>query len=462
MYDRVIKGGTLVTAGGSFQTDLAIQGEKIKALGRNLEGKIDVDAHGLLVLPGGIDPHVHLEMPTATTRTSEDWSSGTMAAAFGGTTTVIDFVEPAKGQTLLDAFEQRRSEAHDSASVDYGLHMTLTQADENTLSQIPQAAAAGLTSFKLYTTYPGFMLSDHELLQALNGIQKAGGLALVHCENDAIIQQRTAELLASRHTHPRYHAMSRPAEAEVEAIHRVITLASLTRTPLYVVHISTAGGAAAVRQARAERQVVYGETCPQYLLLDASRMAVEDHRAAASLICSPPLRTPDDSAGLWRGLSDGTLQTIGTDHCAFNLLEQKDMGLDCFLNVPGGLPSIEARLSLIYSAGVCTGRLDLADWVAACCTNPAHIFGLYPRKGTLMPGADADIVLFDPQKSITLTKSFLHEQVDYTPYEGIKVTGWPVATFLRGQPLVFEEKLVHPGKSGRYLPRPVKHNFQPR
>jgi dihydropyrimidinase len=341
----------------------------------------------------------------------------------------------------------------DRLAVDYSLHMTLTQANEATLSQVQQVTAAGITSFKLYTTYAGFALNDGELLQALGQIKKAGAVALVHCENDAIVQASTTALLASGKTHPRYHPASRPAEAEIEAISKVLSLAKHTGAAVYIVHISTAGGMHTVRRARQNGQEVYGETCPQYLLLHSGMMDIDDPLLAASLVCAPPLRTHQDAAQLWSALSEGTLLTVGTDHCTFNMVGQKDLGLDCFTNIPGGLPGIEARLSLLYTYGVCTGKLTLEQWIAACSTNPARIFGLYPRKGSLMPGADADIVLFDPDKPMKLTKSMLHEQVDYSPYEGMQLSGWPAGVILRGETLISNGKWAGSRNKGQFLKR---------
>jgi dihydropyrimidinase len=331
--------------------------------------------------------------------------------------------------------------------------MTLTNTGDDTLAQLPAVVAHGIPSFKLYTTYTGFALSDIELLRAFASIRQAGGIALIHCENDAIIQVSTAALLADGKIHPRYHSPSRPVEAEIEAIGRVVTLAGYTNTPIYIVHISTGGGAAAVQRARVSGQAVYGETCPQYLLLDQRSMDIDDPLMSASLICAPPLRPPGEAAQLWTGLTNGALMTVGTDHCAFNIVGQKDSGINCFLDVPGGLPGIESRLSLLYTYGVSTGRLSLQQWVASCCTNPARIFGLWPRKGSLLPGADADIVLFDPHKQVTITKSLLHEQVDYTPYEGMDLTGYPVGTFLRGRRLISDGKSVSDQRTGQFLSR---------
>jgi dihydropyrimidinase len=451
-YGCVIRGGTLVTAADTVRADLAVQGERIAALGDDLDGKTIIDARGLLVLPGGIDPHVHLQMPTGTTTSSDTWQTGTIAAACGGTTTLIDFVEPIADETLAQALAARQAEAHGEVVIDYGLHMTLTNARPSTLAGVAGMVEAGITSFKTYTTYDGFKLADDEFLAVMQAVRDAGGMTITHCENDAIMAHLTAQHVAAGHTAPAYHPLSRPALAEAEAIQRVLTLAAITDVPAYIVHVSSAPGAAAVRAARVHRQAAYGETCPQYLLLDDALYSQPDF-GGAKYICSPPLRTAADQAALWDALTDGSLQTVGTDHCPFNFVGQKDLGRGNFTAVPGGLPGVEARLALLYSTGVRTGRLSLNQWVAVCSTNAACLFGLYPRKGTLLPGADADLVLFDPNKSVTLTTDVLHENVDYTPYEGISLHGYPVLTMSRGTVLVKNGQFIGPHGHGRYIKR---------
>jgi dihydropyrimidinase len=457
MFDLVIHGGTLVTAEHVFKADIGISYGKIAAIGANLTGWESVSAEGMLVIPGGIDPHVHLEMPTSTTVTSDDWASGTRAAAFGGTTTVVDFVEPEAGQSLLEALEKRRAQAQNGAEVDYALHMTLTNADPATLAQIPAVMAAGVTSFKVYTTYAGFALADKELLAIFDAVGAAGGLVMVHAENEAILQYSLARLCAVGQVTPQYYPLSRPAIAEVEAIQRVILLARFTDVPLYIVHISTARGSAAVERARQHGQVVYGETCPQYLLLDESLYLDSDPCNGLKYICAPPLRQIKDQKALWSRLQNNSIQTVGTDHCSFNLRGQKDLGLDSFLHCPGGLPGIEARLALLYAFGVLAGRLTLQQWVSCCTTAPAKIFGLVHCKGSLAVGADADIVLFDPNCKVTLTRSdkvrqsILHENVDHTPYEGYELKGWPVATYLRGCLIAHSSQNIDAAKSGNFI-----------
>jgi dihydropyrimidinase len=456
--DLVLHGGTLVTAEKTLQTDLGIRGEKIAVIGPDLHGARTIDAAGLLVLPGAIDPHVHLEMPVGATRSSDDWFTGTRAAAYGGTTSVLDFVEPLAGESLGHALAARRALAESQAVVDFGLHMTVTNDEAQTIQGIPLLCRDGCTSFKTYLTYEGFKLSDAALLNVLTAVQAAGGIVLVHAENDAIIAHLKRRLRAENQTAPSAHALSRPAVAEVEAIQRSLALAEVTGARLYVVHTSTAPGAEALRAARRRGVRASGETCPQYLLLTDTELSRPDFEGAR-FVCSPPLRSDADRQRLWQALAEDDLQAVGTDHCPFNFHGQKDLGRGNYEAIPGGLPGIESRLALLHQFGVRAGRLSLNRWVQVCSTNPARIFGLYPRKGSLEPGADADVVLFDPQKKVTLSKSVLHENVDYTPYEGFELHGYPVTTILRGK-VVVENGIFHasPG-SGRYLVRQPGESF---
>lgn len=461
-FDLVIHGGSIVTPESVIKTDIGIKGGKIEKWGDGLVGERRYDAHDYLVLPGAIDAHVHLEMPTATTRTSDDWYSGTRAAACGGTTTVIDFVEPEGNETLLEALALRQKQANGHTVVDYGLHMTLMNAKQEALAQIPDVINAGISSFKTYTTYPGFGMGDIDLLRAFEAVAAVDGLVLVHAENDGIIKFCTDQLISEKKLAPRHFPESRPALAEIEAIQRVILFARLTQTALYLVHISTAGGAQAVERARQINQEVYGETCPQYLILNEKCYITKDPIEVLKYVCSPPLRQQRDQDTLWAKLESGVLQTVCTDHCAFNLEGQKDQGLKNFLDVPGGLPGIEPRLSLIHTFGVKKGYLTLQQWVSLCCTNPSKIFGLYPKKGTLEVGADADIVIFDPNMEVVIGKDdhahslTLHENVDHTPYEDQQLFGWPKATFLRGELIAENQKMVAKKPSGKFLHRNIR------
>lgn len=450
-FDLVIRGGTLVTAADAYPGDLGITDGKIAALGLGLRGRRELDAAGMLVIPGGVDPHVHLAMPAGGIRTSDDWESGTRAAACGGTTTVIDFVEPEAGQSLADALAQRRAKAEASAGVDFGLHMTLRWADDATLDAVSGMVAAGCPSFKAYTTYDGFRLEDPDLLRAMTAVGRSGGMLMVHCENDAMIRSAREELAAAGRLGPASHPRSRRPASEAEAVSRVLRLADAAACPVYIVHLSTREGAQLLRAAKELGQTAWGETCPQYLLLDDSSYARPEFEGA-KFVCSPPLRPPEHGAALWAGLSDGTLDTVGTDHCAFNFVGQKDLGRQDFRLIPNGLPGIELRLALIYTFAVRQRGFSLSDWVRLCCTEPARLFGLHPRKGSLVPGADADVVIFDPQAPWEVHQAALHEQVDYTPYEGLSLQGRPRQVLRRGEVIADDGVFVGAGRGGEFLP----------
>jgi dihydropyrimidinase len=464
VFDTVIRGGTLIMPAGPQIADLGIAGEHIVAVGTALAGERVIDAYGKLVLPGAVDPHVHLQMPAGAVTSSDDWRTGTIAAACGGTTTVIDFVEPEpmdlrRGEVtspLRGALAARRAEAEGRAAIDFGLHMTLLDASPATLAEIPAVIEAGCTSFKTYLTYSGFKLEDDAFIAAMEAVGRAGGIALVHAENDAGIRYLQRKFLAEGHVAPRYHPLSRPAGTEAEAVERALALAEIAGCPLYVVHVSTRRGAEAVSRARVRGQSAIGETCPQYLLLtdaEYDRPGFE----GAKFVCSPPLRTAADNAALWRALAAGEMQTVGTDHCPFFFAGQKDLGAPAappaFDRIPGGMPGIESRLALLYTYGVGAGRLSLQRWVEVCCTAPARTFGLAGRKGALTVGADADVVIFDPGREVTISRTILHENCDYTPFDGCRLKGYPVLTMLRGRVIARDGVFVGEPGEGRFLAR---------
>lgn len=452
VYDLVVKDGTVVSSTGILRADVGIQDGRIAKIAPGLTGREELSAGRMLVIPGGVDPHVHIQMPTAVTTTCDTWASATRAAALGGTTTVIDFIEPNyPRQPLMQAFEERRALAQGQSAIDYAFHMTLCSGDPETLRQVPEVLAAGMPSFKVYTTYAGFHLDDAEMLAVLGSVAAAGGLTIVHAESDAIIQDAVARLQAEgRHSVADFPS-SRPKIAEWEAIQRVLTLADYAQAPVYIVHVSTRAGAEAIAAARQKGQSAWGETCPQYLLLDESRI-MTGHFDGAKFVCCPPLRTPDDQTALWSALQTGSLQTVGTDHCAFNFAGQKELGRVSFQNIPSGLPGVELRMSLLYTYGVKNGRLSLTDWVNRCCTTPARLFGLYPHKGDIQPGFDADLVIFDPDWSGRVTQSALHETVDYTPYEGLALSGRIISTLLRGRVLVKDGEWTGDPPTGQFVP----------
>lgn len=450
MFDLVVTNGTLVTAEASVQADLGISAGAIAAIGQGLAGQSAIDASGMLVIPGAVDEHVHLQMPVGEFCSSDDFYTGTVAAVCGGTTTVIDFVEPGPDQRLVDALAARRAEADGRVVADYALHMTLSRADAESLAQVPDCIGAGVSSFKLYMAYQGLRLDDGGLLRVLSTLGGLGGRGLVHAENHDAIVHLTDLALSEGRTGPENHPGTRPAVMEAEAIHRLLALASVTRTPLMVAHLSCALGLEAVRAARARGQRIWVETCPQYLLLDE----VEYRRPGfdgAKFVMAPPLRARADRAALWAGLASREINTVATDHCPFFYETQKSRGRGDFSRIPGGAPGIETRLALLYTHGVRTGRITPEQWVEVCCTEPARRFGLAPRKGTLAIGADADVVLFDPECARVLTAPELHQNVDYCPYEGWEVRGYPRLVLSRGEMIVHEGQFVASAGRGRFL-----------
>jgi dihydropyrimidinase len=450
MFDLVITDGTLVTAEATTQADLGIRDGQIAAIGKRLAGLETIDATGMLVLPGAVDEHVHLQMPVGEFTSSDDFYTGTVAAACGGTTAVVDFVEPRPGQPLLEALAARRAEADGRAVVDYGLHMTLSRAADETLAQVPDCIAAGAASFKLYMAYEGIRLDDGGLLRALTALRVQGGRVLVHAENHHAIAYLTVQALAQGRTGPENHPLTRPDWMEAEAVHRLLALARVTGTPLVVAHLSCALGLEAVRKAKARGQAAWVETCPQYLLLDEKEYRRPDFEGA-KFVMAPPPRTEADRSALWAGLAAGDVDTVATDHCPFFYETQKTRGRDDFSRIPGGAPGIETRLALLYTHGVRAGRITPERWVEVCCTEPARRFGLAPRKGTLAVGADADVVIFDPERQVTLSYKTLHQNVDYCPYEGWQVQGYPLTVLSRGEVIVRDGEFVGTVGRGRFL-----------
>ncbi|MEJ2642682.1 MAG: dihydropyrimidinase [Desulfosarcinaceae bacterium] len=451
----LITNARIVTAETVTQGEIAIHGEKIVAVGRDLvrAGHTVIDAGGRLVLPGGVDVHTHMNLDLGAAVAQDDFYTGTVAAAFGGTTCIVDhpgFGPP--GCALDHQIQRYRKEARGMAVVDYGLHGVLQRVDEAVLDALIDLVDTGIPSLKAYMTYAG-RLDDHALLQVMDRLGRAGGLLAVHAENDAIIRFLQEGFFAAGKTEPIYHALSRPDLCEAEAVHRIVQLAAVADdAPLYVVHLSTAEGMAHVRAAQALGQRVFAETCPQYLLLDEERY-LENEGGGFKYIMAPPARPRENQVFLWEGLQSGVIQVVATDHCPFDLALKQRLGADDFRLTPGGLPGVETRLPLLYSEGVVPGRLSLEKFVAVMATNPAKLMGLYPRKGTLAPGSDADLVIFDPDRRVTIRNKQLHQRVDYTPYEGWTVTGWPETTLVRGRVVVDRGRLLATRGYGRYIPR---------
>src|SRR5438093_1290869 len=449
--DRVktlIRNGRIVTAQDDYQADLLIDGEVISAIGRSLKteaGQV-VDATGLLVLPGGVDVHTHLDMPFGGTVSSDDFETGTRAAAYGGTTTLIDFAIQAKGQSMRTALDTWVRKAEAKATIDYSFHMIVTDLPDAGIEEMNSLIRDGVTSFKLFMAYPGvLMVDDGTIFKAMKNASRYGGLVCMHAENGSVIDLIVKEALAQGKTAPKYHALTRPTTAEAEATGRAIALAEIADAPVYIVHLSCAEALSKVREARDRGIPAYAETCPQYLFLSYDNYE-EPGFDGAKYVMSPPLRPKEGQDRLWRGLAFNDLQAISTDHCPFCMKEQKTLGRDDFSKIPNGAPGIETRMSLVYDGGVRTGRISLNRFVELTSTSPARIFGLFPRKGTIAPGSDADIVVFDPNRTITLSARTLHMRVDYNPYEGRQVTGAADTVLSRGRPVIENGKFV--GRAG--------------
>jgi dihydropyrimidinase len=450
----LIKNGTIVTGSDTYRADLRLEEGHISEIGQGLNraGDAVVDASGRLVLPGAIDVHTHLDMPFMGTCSSDDFETGTRAAAFGGTTTVVDFIVPEKGKPLPAALDAWRHKAEGKAVVDYGFHCCIVELTDHTLEEMEALMRAGITSFKLFTAYPGaLMLDDGAILRVLRWAGRHGALIQVHAENGLAIAEITAELAAQGKRDPMFHGLSRPAALEGEATSRVITLAEVAGAPLYVVHLSCREALQAVRAARMRGLPVFAETCPQYLYLSLEDLGRPDFEGA-KFVCSPPLRPKGHAEELWRGLAGNDLQTVATDHCPFNFQGQKEAGRGDFRKIPNGLPSIETRLPLLYQ-GVVEGKLSLNRFVDCVSVAPAKLFGLYPRKGALVPGADADLVLWNPGRRMDLSHRHLHMRVDYSLYEGVQVTGGPDKVFSRGELIVEDDRFLGRAGHGQFLAR---------
>lgn len=446
-FDMIVKGGNVVTASDTFEADIGIKDGKILEMGLELgtDAEEIVDASGKYVFPGGIDPHTHMNMPFGGTFSSDDFKTGTIAAACGGTTTIVDFSIQAKGKSLKQTINTWREKADGKAVIDYGIHIALTELNDEVMNEIPKVIKQGYQSFKLYMTYDGMRVDDGTLLRTLIKVNESGGLCCVHAENYYVIEYLKNKFLSEGKTEPIYHALSRPDLAEGEAAGRAIKLAKIAKAPLYIVHNSCKASISEIATAREEGYPIMGETCPQYLLLSEDNYR-EPNFNGAKYVMSPPLRDKKNWPVVWKAIKDNTLQVVATDHCPF-FMNQKEMGKDSFAKIPNGAPGIEARMALMYTYGVTSGKIDLNRFVQVTSTNAAKIYGMYPQKGTIVIGSDADLVVFDPNVETTLTKSMLHENVDYTPYEGFKLKGYPTVTISRGNVIAKDGQFV--GKEGR-------------
>jgi dihydropyrimidinase len=441
----LITGGTVVTASETTQADVVIEDEKVAAIGRGMGVTPDVtiDATDRYVMPGGVDVHTHMELPFGGSFCSDDFETGTRAAAFGGTTTIVDFALQDYGEGLRQGLDRWFAKAQ-NACTDYGFHVIVREVNDQVLKEMDELVGEGVTSFKLFMAYPGvFMLDDASIFRAMRQAADSGALIMMHAENGGPIDVLVRQFVEEGKTDPFNHGLTRPAVMEGEAVHRVFKLAELAGTPAYIVHLSSRDALNALREARDRGQAAFGETCPQYLYLSEDDMAKPGFEGA-KFVCSPPLRPADHQEELWMGLRSGDLSVVSTDHAPFNYEGQKDLGIGDFSKIPNGLPSVEDRFTLLYG---------LNRFVELVATAPAKMFGLYPRKGTIAPGSDADIVVFDPRVERTISSSTHHMRVDYSAYEGRVVRGLPELVMQRAQVLVRNgEFLGAPGR-GRFLPR---------
>jgi dihydropyrimidinase len=455
-FDTIIKNGTVVTATDTYVADVAISSGRISALGSNLgeqSAAKTIDASGKLVLPGGIDVHTHLDMPFGGTTSADDFETGTRAAAFGGTTTLIDFAIQYKGQPLRQAFDTWMAKAASKAVCDYAFHCIVTDVSGGQLGEMNSLIQEGVTSFKLFMAYPGvFMLDDGSIFKALQKTSQNGGLICMHAENGSAIDVIVQQALAEGKKAPKYHALTRPTTAEAEAVGRAIALAEMAGAPIYIVHLSCNEALEKVREARDRGLPVYAETCPQYLYLSLENMDAPGFEGA-KYVFTPPLREKWNQEKLWNGLKQDHLQVVSTDHCPFCFKEQKELGKDDFTKIPNGGPGVEHRMSLIYSGGVAGGRFSVNRFVELVSTTPAKLFGLYPRKGTIAVGSDADLVIFDPKRKHTISARTHHMRVDYSMFEGITVTGMADVVISRGKVVVEGDKFLGRAGQGEFLKR---------
>lgn len=464
-FDLVIRGGRVVTATETFRADIGITGERIAAVGIGLAGRQAIDADGLLVMPGGVDSHCHIEqLRPGGDADEEGFVTGSTACFAGGTTSIVTFSTQFKGRGILEPLAEYRRRAQ-QAMVDYAFHQIITDPTDTVVAEeIPAVIASGVRSLKVFLTYDPVHLDDRQYLRVLAAARRAGALVTVHCENYEAIGWRTEALLAAGLTAPKYHAWARPAVQEREATYRAIALAELVDQPIQVFHVSSPEVAAEIARAQARGLKVWAETCPQYFVLTAADMDRPGFEGA-KFICSPAPRGPAEQAGLWEDIRRGTLGNISSDHSGWSYEGTRGKRINGeaapFSDIPNGIPGLAARMPLMFSEGVVKGRITENDFVRLTATAPAQLFGLR-SKGSLMPGADADIVLWDPARRVTITNALMQQAIDYTPYEGMEVTGWPVSTIRRGQ-VVMRDGIVQaePG-SGRYLPVPPYDLIRPR
>ncbi|HEY9722717.1 MAG TPA: dihydropyrimidinase [Oscillatoriaceae cyanobacterium] len=454
----LIKNGRIVTATDDYYADVYIEGETVALIGRELNVQADrvIDAAGKLVIPGGIDPHTHMEMPFGGTESADDFETGTRAAAFGGTTTIVDFAIQTKGHSTLAGLETWHAKAEGKACIDYGFHMIVTEMPDSRLVEMGRLADEGVTSYKLFMAYPGVFYSDDAtIFRAMRRAGEDGTMICMHAENGIVIDEIVKRALAEGKTHPRWHAHTRPTRMEAEGAHRAIAIAEVAGVPVYIVHLSSSDALEEVKRARDRGVHAFAETCPQYLFLDDTYYDKPGFEGA-KYVMTPALRHKSNQEELWKGLQFGDLHTIATDHCPFCFDNQKQLGKDDFSKIPNGAPGVENRMSLIFNGGVVAGRINLNKFVELTSTAAAKMFGLFPRKGTIAVGSDADIVIFDPERIETISREnprTHHMNVDYNTFEGFEVQGFPETVLSRGQVVVENNEFKGRKGGGRFIKR---------
>ncbi|WKX73212.1 dihydropyrimidinase [Streptomyces sp. XD-27] len=459
MTRTVIRGGLVITAADEVRADVLIEDGRVAALAAQGSAYAEgwtadrtIDATGHYVIPGGVDAHTHMELPFGGTFASDTFETGTRAAAWGGTTTIVDFAVQSVGRSLREGLDAWHAKADGTCAVDYAFHMILSDVTEDSLKEMDALIGEGVTSFKLFMAYPGVFYSDDgQILRAMQRSAANGGLIMMHAENGIAIDVLVEQALAAGRTDPRHHGEVRKALLEAEATHRAIQLARVAGAPLYVVHVSAEEAVAELAAARDKGLPVFGETCPQYLFLSSDNLA-EPGFEGAKYVCSTPLRPREHQAALWRGLRTDDLQVVSTDHCPFCFTGQKELGRGDFSKIPNGLPGVENRMDLLHQA-VVDGHLTRRRWIEVACATPARMFGLYPKKGTIAPGSDADIVLYDPAAQQTLSADTHHMNVDYSAYEGRRVTGQVVTVLSRGETVIDRRRFTGQAGHGRFVPR---------
>ncbi len=450
----LIKNGRIVTAVDDYHADILIEDGTVSLIGKTLDIEADkvIDASNKLVIPGGIDPHTHMDLPFGGTSSSDDFFTGTCAAAFGGTTTIIDFAVQNKGESMLKGVDTWHEKAEGKAVIDYGFHLITTDFEDSHKPEMFKLIDEGITSFKLFMAYPGVFLSDDATIyRAMSAAGERGGLVCMHAENGIVINEIIKKFLAEGRTAPKYHALTRPTLAEAEGVHRAIALAEMAETPVYIVHLSCTDALNQVRQARDRGVLAFAETCPQYLFLSIDDYG--DDWNGAKYVMTPPLREKHNQADLWKGLRMGDLHVIATDHCPFCMKDQKELGRDDFTKIPNGAPGVEYRMELIYNGGVVENRISLNRFVELTSTAAAKMFGMFPKKGTIAVGSDADIVIFDTEKEHTFTLEAQHMNVDYCAYEGKTVKGKVETVLSRGRVVIENGECLVDKGSGEFIKR---------